>query len=159
MAQWRRSEQPKVPKLASLMDSAEQDVLAYITFREALWTKLYRTNSIERLNGEIKRRTEVVGTFPNDDAIVRLVRALLIEQNDKWAVQRSRYMTLETIATMSDGSAHRPASRKLIHPRLCPESTGTAEATPPPGTRSGHASRPRAKSPHYWELSLRTLGF
>ncbi|MHC2365145.1 transposase-like protein [Rhizobium leguminosarum] len=57
---------------------------------------------IERLNGEIKRRTEVVGIFPNDDAIVRLVGALLLEQNDEWAVQRSRYMTLETIATMSD---------------------------------------------------------
>ena len=60
------------------------------------------TNPIERLNGEIKRRTEVVGIFPNDGAIVRLVGALLLEQNDEWAVQRSRYMTLETIATMSD---------------------------------------------------------
>ncbi|EYR77572.1 putative IS256 family transposase [Shinella sp. DD12] len=60
------------------------------------------TNPIERLNGEIKRRTEVVGIFPNDDAIVRLAGALLLEQNDEWAVQRSRYMTLETIATMSD---------------------------------------------------------
>ena len=54
------------------------------------------------MNGEIKRRTEVVGIFPNDDAIVRLVGALLLEQNDEWAVQRSRYMTLETIATMRD---------------------------------------------------------
>ncbi|AAM54845.1 putative insertion sequence transposase protein (plasmid) [Rhizobium etli CFN 42] len=66
------------------------------------WAKLHSTNPIERLNGEIKRRTEVVGIFPNDDAIVRLVGALLLEQNDEWAVQRSRYMTLETIATMSD---------------------------------------------------------
>ena len=97
MAQWRNGadqNRPKVPKLASLMDSAEQDVLAYITFREALWTKLFRTDSIERLNGEIKRRTEVVGTFPNDDAIVRLVRALLIEKSGERAVQQSRYMTL-----------------------------------------------------------------
>ncbi|WP_027681851.1 IS256 family transposase, partial [Rhizobium leguminosarum] len=78
------------------------DVLAYMTFPKQHWTKLHSTNPIERLNGEIKRRTEVVGIFPNDDAIVRLVGALLLEQNDEWAVQRSRYMTLETIATMSD---------------------------------------------------------
>jgi transposase-like protein len=60
------------------------------------------TNPIERLNGEIKRRTEVVGIFPNQDAIVRLVGAILLEQNDEWALQRARYMTLETIAPLSD---------------------------------------------------------
>ncbi len=60
------------------------------------------TNGLERLNGEVKRRTDVVGIFPNDDAIVRLVGAILLEQNDEWAVQRARYMTLETIAALSD---------------------------------------------------------
>lgn len=58
--------------------------------------------AIERLNGEIKRRADVVGIFPNDDAIVRLVSALLLEQNDEWAAQRVRYMTLETMALLSD---------------------------------------------------------
>ena len=67
--------------------------------------KLHSTNPIERLNGEIKRRTEVVGIFPNEDAIVRLVGAILLEQNDEWAVQRARYMTLETIAPLSDDPA------------------------------------------------------
>lgn len=104
-AQWRSvSDQirPKVPKLATLMDSAEEDMLAYMTFPRQHWTKLHSTNPIERLNGEIKRRTDVVGIFPNEDSILRLVGALLLEQTDEWAVQRARYMTLETIGQMSD---------------------------------------------------------
>jgi len=92
----------KVPKLAGIMDEAEHDVLAYMTFPKEHRTKLHSINPIERINAEIKRRTDVVGIFPNDDAIVRLVGALLLEQNDEWAVQRSRYMTLETIAPLSD---------------------------------------------------------
>ena len=84
------------------MDEAEPDVLAYMSFPAAHRTKLHSTNPIERLNGEIKRRTEVVGIFPNEAAIVRLVGAILLEQNDEWAVQRARYMTLETIAPLSD---------------------------------------------------------
>jgi transposase-like protein len=77
-------------------------VLAYMSFPKEHRTKLHSTNPIERLNGEIKRRTDVVGIFPNDEAIVRLVGALLLEQNDEWAVQRARYMTLETMAPLSD---------------------------------------------------------
>ena len=76
-------------------------MLAYMAFPAAHRTKLHSTTPIERLNGEIKRRTEVVGIFPNEDAIVRLIGAILLEQNDEWAVQRSRYMTLETIASLS----------------------------------------------------------
>jgi putative transposase len=76
-------------------------VLAYMTFPKEHRAKLHSTNPIERLNGEIKRRTEVVGIFPNDDAIVRLVGAILLEQNDEWAVQRARCMSLETIPPLS----------------------------------------------------------
>jgi len=104
-AQWRQVAdqlRPRVPKLAALMDEAETDVLAYMTFPAAHRTKLHSTNPIERLNGEIKRRTEVVGIFPNEAAITRLIGAILLEQNDEWAVQRARYITLETIAPLSD---------------------------------------------------------
>jgi transposase-like protein len=93
---------PKVPKLAALMDEAETDVLAYMTFPVQHRAKLHSTNPLERLIGEVKRRTEVVGIFPNEAAIIRLAGAILIEQNDEWAVQRARYMTLETIAPLSD---------------------------------------------------------
>ena len=103
--QWRRVAdqlRPKVPKIAALMDEAEPDVLAYMTFPQQHRAKLHSTNPLERVNGEIKRRTEVVGIFPNEAAITRLVGAILLEQNDEWAVQRSRYMTLETIAPIPD---------------------------------------------------------
>ena len=93
---------PKLPKLATLMDASEHDVLAYMGFPAAHRAKLHSTNPIERLNGEIKRRTDVVGIFPNEGAITRLVGAILMEQSEEWAVQRARYMTLETMAPVSD---------------------------------------------------------
>ena len=71
-------------------------------FPAAHRVKLHSTNPLERVNGETKRRTEVVGIFPNEEAVTRLVGAILLEQNDEWAVQRGRYMTLESIAPISD---------------------------------------------------------
>ncbi len=93
---------PRVPKLAAMIDEAEPDVLAYMGFPPAHRTKLHSTNPIERMNGAIKRLTEVVGIFPNADAIVRQVGAILLEGNDEWPVQRSRYVSLATIAPLSD---------------------------------------------------------
>ena len=103
---------PRVSKLAGLMDGAEHDVLAYMDFPAAhranpgkpLGSTLHSTNPPERLNAEIKRRSNVVGMFPNEAAVTRLGGALLLEQNDEWATQR-RYMTLETLAPISDDPA------------------------------------------------------
>lgn len=105
--QWRQvadQVRAKLPKLASLMDEAEEDVLASMTFPKEHRVKIHSTNPIERLNGEIKRSTEVVGIFPNEAAVIRLIGAILLERNDEWAVQRGRYMSLETIAPLSDNA-------------------------------------------------------
>ncbi len=82
------------------MDGAEAEVLTFMTFPKDHRAKIHNTNPLERLNGEIKRRTNVVGIFPNEAAITRLVGAILLEQNDEWAVQRC-YMTLETLNSVS----------------------------------------------------------
>ena len=106
-AQWRQLIEVfegSHPKLAALMSAAEYDVLAYKAFPREHWSQLHSTNPLERLNKAIKRRTRVVGIFPNDAAIVRLVGALMLEQNDEWAVTR-RYMTLETIGSVCDDKA------------------------------------------------------
>jgi len=108
-AQWRAvADQLRVkfPKLAALMDEAEADVLAFMSFPKAHRIQLHSTNPLERLNAEIKRRTDVVGIFPNEAAITRLVGALLLEQNDEWQLQR-RYMPLEPLRALADNQPAR----------------------------------------------------
>ncbi len=108
-AQWRQVAdqlRPKFPKLAVLMDGAEGDVLAFMSFPKAHRLQIHSTNPLERLNAEIKRRTDVVGIFPNEPAITRLVGALLLEQNDEWQLQR-RYMQLEGLQSLSDNQPAR----------------------------------------------------
>ena len=96
----------KFPALGTLMDKAETEVLSYMAFPKAHRTQIHSTNPLERLNAEIKRRTDVVGIFPNDTAVVRLVGALLLEQNDEWALQR-RYMQLEGLQSLIDNPSAR----------------------------------------------------
>lgn len=92
---------PRFPRLAELMNAAEADVLAHMAFPKEHWPQIASTDVLERVNGEIKRRTNVVGIFPNAGAIIRLVGALPLEQRDEWAVSR-RYTTLETLAGTGD---------------------------------------------------------
>ena len=103
-AQWKQvadTLRERFSRLAELMDGSRDEVLAYMAFPREHWTQIASTNPLERLNGEIKRRSDVVGIFPNEPAVVRLVGALMLEQNDEWAVSR-RYMSLESLATLSD---------------------------------------------------------
>jgi putative transposase len=90
---------PKWPKLAGFIDDSETDVLSYLDFPEQHRGKLHSTNPLERLNKEVKRRADVVGIFPNEAAIVRLIGAVLLEQNDEWQLQH-RYLQVEVMAEL-----------------------------------------------------------
>ena len=91
---------PKLPKIAEMMDNSREDVLAYMAFPREHWPQISSTNPLERLNKEVKRRAHVVGIFPNDPAVIRLVGALMLEQNDEWAVSR-RYMSMESLKSLT----------------------------------------------------------
>ena len=95
---------PRWPRLAALMDESEHDVLAYMGFPAQHRTKLHSTNPLERLNKEVKRRADVVGIFPSESSIVRLIGAVLLEQNDEWQL-RHRYMQLEPMAELASPAA------------------------------------------------------
>jgi putative transposase len=112
---WRRvadSFRSRWPRLAQLMDEAEADVLAYLGFPKEHWRQLWSTNPLERLNKEIKRRSNVVGIFPNQGAAIRLVGAVLMEQHDEWAVAK-RYFSVESLAKLRNADI-RPAEPMLV---------------------------------------------
>jgi putative transposase len=105
------------PKVCELLEEAEEDLLAFYGFPPEHWTKLRSTNPLERVNKEIGRRTDVVGIFPNDAAVIRLVGALLSEQNDEWLVQR-RYLSVESMALI------------LAEPVVSPEQPSETQEVP-----------------------------
>lgn len=92
---------PVAPKVAQLLEDAEEDLIAFYAFPAAHWTKLRSTNPLERVNREIGRRSDVVGIFPNDNSAIRLAGALLIEQNDEWLTCR-RYLSEESMRLLTD---------------------------------------------------------
>ena len=102
---------PTVPKVAALLEATEEDLLAFYRFPSAHWPKLRSTNDIGRVNREIARRSDVVGIFPNDEAAIRLIGALLIEQNDEWLLGKS-YLSRESIGLVLEDQAE--ATRKEV---------------------------------------------
>jgi putative transposase len=109
---------PVAPKVCELLEEAEEDLIAFYGFPAEHWTKIRSTNPLERVNKEIGRRTDVVGIFPNDAAVIRLAGALLAEQNDEWLVQR-RYLSVESMAQIlaaeRDQDPDQPHAKEVGH--------------------------------------------
>jgi transposase-like protein len=109
--------QARWPQAAKVLVEAEEDVLAYMAFPREHWTRIFSTNVLERLNREVKRRTEVVGVFPNTSSVIRLVGAVLLEIDDEWQIER-RYFSQESMHKLTEPSANQMAVSSPL--RLAP---------------------------------------
>lgn len=97
------------PKAATVLLEAEEDVLAYMAFPQEHWARIYSTNPLERLNREVKRRTDIVGVFPDQESVLRLVGSVLLEIDDEWHVER-RYFSQDSMRKLHEPSSDTPAS-------------------------------------------------
>jgi putative transposase len=107
----------QLPKVEAMLREAADDLLAFTAFPPGHWKKIWSTNPLERLNKEIKRRTDVVGVFPNPEALLRLAGAVLVEVHDEWQTGDRRYLAEESMATLTDPptNEHKEvANRELV---------------------------------------------
>ena len=104
----------QLPKVEQRMRDARDDLLAFTGFPVAHWKKIWSTNPLERLNKEVKRRTDVVGVFPNPDALLRLAGAVLVEAHDEWAVSERRYLSEGSMTALTD----QPTNKEVAPPEL-----------------------------------------
>jgi putative transposase len=106
------------PDAATILNNARDDVLAFRTFPEAHWRKIWSTNPLERVNGEIKRRTRVVGIFPNAAAVARLVSAVVAETHDEWQDTERRYLAEHTMALLDTPPVDAPDTKEVTAARI-----------------------------------------
>jgi putative transposase len=126
------------PKAATVLLEVEEDVLAYMAFPQGHWARIYSTNPLERLNREVKRRTDIVGVFPDQESVLRLVGSVLLEIDDEWHIER-RYFSQDSMRKLREPSAETLASAGPL--RLGPMRQGESHPS------SGIQQRPRAKFP------------